>query len=565
MNGLFPLPGTNVTVRRMQLDDSQERVKVELASVQKGGCCPLCGQLSKAIHSTYGRHLKDLPWGGWPVELSLQVHKYFCKNPDCPRRIFTERLPEVTRAYGRQTTRLAQALVRVGLAVGGRMGCRLSQFLGFPTSLAILLAGLRRLVVPTSSRVEILGIDDWAMRKGIRYGTLLVDMVSGRPIELLPSRDTQPVTNWLRMHPEIVVVSRDRAGNYAQAAREAVPQAVQVADRWHLLKNLRDALALVYEHHRRLLSSLSVEPATLNPDTVQRQEELVLLNRLAPAPPPQPPAPRAPRPLNRARLMEQIRAEQWLYWKSQLERVQQLRTQGLSIGAIVRETGLARRTVKKYLLLETYPKRTAPRPGPRVIDPFKPYLQQRIQAGLTAHRQLWQELVEQGFTGSRATAYRYITVYRKQLGVPAMSLPRSIPHITSEFTPRRLAALVLCRPETLSAQQQALIAQANLLHPDIAHATELAQAFATMLRTRANASLDDWIRRVQASPFPALKSFAAGLQRDYAAVKAAFTWEWSNGRVEGHVNRLKFIKRQMFGRAKFDLLRLRVLLTDRVG
>jgi transposase len=161
--------------------------------------------------------------------------------------------------------------------------------------------------------------------------------------------------------------------------------------------------------------------------------------------------------------------------------------------------------------------------------------------------------------------YRYVTVYRKQLGIPAMALPRSIPHITSEFTLRRLAALVLCRPNTLSAQQQALIDQANRLHPDIAHATDLAQAFATLLRTRSSASLDPWIHRVQASPFPALKSFAVGLHRDYAAVKAAFTWEWSNGRVEGHVNRLKFIKRQMFGRAKFDLLRLRVLLTDLVS
>jgi transposase len=260
--------------------------------------------------------------------------------------------------------------------------------------------------------------------------------------------------------------------------------------------------------------------------------------------------------------MEQVRAEHWHYWKGQLEHVQQLRLQGLSIGAIVRETGLARRTVKKYLLLDTYPKRTAPRVGPRLIDPFKPYLQQRIQAGVLSHRQLWQELVDQGFTGSPTTVYRYLAIYRKQLGVPATCLPRSVPHVTYEFTPHRLAALVLCRPETLSAQQQHLISQAGLLHPEIAQATSLALAFATMLRTRAFSQLASWIQQVQASPFVSLKSFVAGIRRDYAAVEAALTLAWSNGRVEGHVNRLKFIKRQMFGRAKFDLLRVRVLLTD---
>ncbi len=560
MDGVFPLPaGKTLAVRQIQIDECDGRVKIEAASIQPGGQCPLCGQESRAVHSTYWRRLRDLPWGGWQVELRLEVHKYFCKNPACRRRIFTERLPEVTRPYGRQTTRLAQAITRLGLAVGGSMGRRISRFLGFPTSIEVLLGAIRRLAVPKCQAVTVLGIDDWAMRKGMRYGTLLVDMVSGRPIELLPSRETEPVSNWLRLHPEIEVVSRDRAGAYAEAVRNAVPQALQVADGWHLLKNLRDALTLAYERHRSLLSELNVEPSLLQPAAAQRQDELALLNQLAPAPPPM------PQPLSRTRLMAQARTEHWHYWKGQLERVHQRRSQGLSIGAIVRETGLARRTVKKYLLLDTYPKRTAPRSSPRLIDPFKPYLQQRIQAGVLSHRQLWDELVSQGFTGSRATVYRHITIYRKQLGIPAACLPRSVPHVTYEFTPRRLAALVLCRPEALSDHQRHLITQAGRLHSDIAHATQLAQDFAAMLRTHALDQLVPWILQVQASSFASLKSFVAGIHRDYAAVCAALSTDFSNGRVEGHVNRLKFIKRQMFGRANFDLLRLRVLLTDIPG
>jgi transposase len=560
MDGVFPLPaGKTLAVRQIQIDESDGRVKIEAQSVQPSGQCPLCGQESRAVHSRYWRRLRDLPWGGWQVELHLEVQKYFCKNPACHRRIFTERLPEVARPYGRQTTRLAQAITRLGLAVGGSMGRRISRFLGFPISIEVLLRAIRRLAVAKCQAVTVLGIDDWAMRKGMRYGTLLVDMVSGRPIELLPSRETEPVANWLRLHPEIEVVSRDRAGAYAEAARNAVPQALQVADGWHLLKNLRDALALAYERHRRLLSTLNVEPTLLQPAAAQRQDELAVLNQLAPAPPP------TSQPLSRTRLMAQARAEHWHYWKGQLERVHQLRRQGLSIGAMVRETGLARRTVKKYLHLDTYPKRTAPRPGPRLIDPFRLYLQQRIQAGVLSHRQLWQELVSQGFTGSQTTVYRYITIYRQQLGIPAACLPRSVPRVTYEFTPRRLAALVLCRPEALSDHQRHLITQAGQLHSDIAQATQLAQDFAAMLRTHALDQLVPWIQRVQAASFASLNSFVAGIHRDYAAVCAALSTDFSNGRAEGHVNRLKFIKRQMFGRAKFDLLRLRVLLTDIPG
>lgn len=557
MDDIFPLPaGKSLAVRQIQIDEADGRVTIEASSIQAGGQCPLCGQESRAVHSTYWRRLRDLPWGSWRVELHLEVHKYFCQNPACHRRIFTERLPEVTRPYGRQTTRLAQAITRLGLAVGGSMGRRISRFLGFPISLEVVLAAIRRLTVPKCATVRVLGIDDWAMRKGLRYGTLCVDMVSGRPIELLPSREAAPVANWLRLHPEIEVVSRDRAGAYAEAVRNAAPQALQVADRWHILKNLRDALTLAYERHRRLLCQLKVEREWLEPSSGQRGEELALLARLAPAPPSK------PQPLSHTRLMGQGRAERWLYWKEQLEYVHRLRNQGLSIGAIVRQTGLARRTVKKYLQLEAYPIRTAPRSGPRLIDPFKSYVQQRFLAGVTSHRQLWRELAAQGFTGGCSTVYRYLAICRKQLGVPTPQLPPSVPHSTYEFTPRRLAAIVLCRPETLSDHQHHLITQASLLHPDIAQATQLAQDFATMLRTRAIDHLVPWIQRVQAAPFASLHSFVAGIHRDYAAVCAALSTDFSNGPTEGHVNRLKFIKRQMFGRAKFDLLRLRVLLTD---
>lgn len=464
------------------------------------------------------------------------------------------------RPYARQTRRLAQAVARLGLAVGGAMGQRLSKFLGFPTSVEVILAHLRKLAAPHQDSIQVLGIDDWAMRKGVRYGTLLVDLKTHQPVDLLPSREVQSVASWLKLQPETVVVSRDRAGSYAEAIRRALPQAVQVADRWHLLKNLKEVLVFIYERHRALLRQVEVVAEVLGAHAAPPPESLKNLKDLDDRP-----CALSPSPPKRHHVLgsaAQGRAERWQYWKSKFEEVHQLRGAGMTIDAIARQAKLARGTVQKYLRLDAYPKRTAPRFGPHLIDSFKPYLQQRLLEGETSHRKLWQELTHQGFTGSRGTVYRYVVSYRHQIGVPAEQLPPSVPNTIVELNPRRLAALVLFRPEALTAVQHEVIVRACALHPELLEATQLAQAFAIMLRTRDASQFAPWIQRVLSSPFEPLKRFVAGIQRDYAAVEAALSLPWSNGIVEGHVNRLKLIKRQMFGRAKFDLLRLRVLLKD---
>ena len=216
--------------------------------------CPCCAQLSHRIHSHYVRTLADLPWQERAVCIRLHARRFFCTNGQCKTRIFTERFPEFVVPYGRRTLALHQALHLIGLALGGRAGARLAQGLKMRVARDSILRALRRWPEETSSYKEssglrVVGIDDWAFRKGQRYGTIFCDLERHRVLDLLDDRNCQSAAAWFRAHPEIQIISRDRGGIYAQAAREGAPQAIQIADRWHLLKNLGDMLQRLIDRH----------------------------------------------------------------------------------------------------------------------------------------------------------------------------------------------------------------------------------------------------------------------------------------------------------------------------
>jgi transposase len=226
-------------------------IHVELRACQAVSLCPSCGNRSSRVHSRYWRTIADLPWEGIPVQISLQARKFFCVDERCTRRIFTEPLPGTVSRYARRSDRVSDALNWVALALGGRAGARLARKLGLLASRTILLHELRRRSNPCArSSPRVLGIDEWAWKKGHRYGTMLCDLEQGRVIDLLPTRDSETVAAWLRQHPSVQVVSRDRAGAFADAIRKGAPNAVQVADRWHLLNNLVNTLLRSLERHR---------------------------------------------------------------------------------------------------------------------------------------------------------------------------------------------------------------------------------------------------------------------------------------------------------------------------
>jgi transposase len=393
--------------------------------------CPCCHRRSSRVHSRYIRCVADLPWHGVAVRLKLHARRFRCLNSLCPQCIFCERLSSVVAHYARQTVRLDAALELIGFTIGGEAGARLARELGFTVSPDTLLRRLHRTSQGWPTTPRIVGVDDFAFRRGQRYGTLLVDLEQRLPIDLLPNREAETLNAWLKADPGIEIITRDRSKTYACAITEGAPTAAQVADRWHLLNNLRETL-----------------------------EKLL---------------------------------------KRQLQQKQQ-----------------------------------------RSIQLFCPSITEDAEAGDYPERSRVRLLPHLLCRRNKKSA--------KRIRPPPIRLP----------TPRQ-AAWMLLQPEKLNDEQRSTMEKLCQLFPRIKRAKELPQEFTRIVRERSLNQFNEWLRAAMQSKLKELVSFARGLSEDYEAVKNALRYKWSNGQLEGQVNRLKFIKRQMYGRAKFDLLRVRVL------
>lgn len=506
-----------------------DRITLVVTSVQSQVRCPLCCQTSQRIHSRYTRTLADLPWSRVAVSLRLHVRKYFCDNPACSRVIFTEPLPSVAARYARKTQRLAAVLEELTWLLGGEGAARVARLIGLTVSPEGLLERLRKRTAHQTARAtpRVLGIDDFAFRKGFRYGTLLVDLERGQPIDLLPDREGASVEKWLREHPGIEVISRDRAMAYAEAVRQAAPQALVVADRFHLLKNLMEALekqvAREYAHVQQILA----------PQRPAAQGE------------------RAPPPARtwQERRSQQSRQKRLACW----QQVQELAQQGLTQEQIAQQTGVEVHTVRRYLRASTFPERRPHACPPGKLTAYQAYLLRRWQEGCHNALQLWRELQEQGFTGGATIVRNYVRAWREPGTDPAVQQARrTLPSV------RSLTWLLVLEKRRTPEQTQMIqtLLQAS---SSLRQSLELVQAFRSLLQRRALDELEGWLQKAQSSGLTDLAVFARGILPDRAAVEAAVCESWSNGATEGQVNRLKFIKRQGYGRASFELLKARVL------
>jgi transposase len=477
------------------------------------------------------------------------VRKFFCANGRCTRRIFTERLVPLVAPWARRTQRLVHWLVHIVVALAGSAGARLSRGLGLAVSRNTLLRLLRRVPLPDVATPQVLGVDDWAVRKGRTYGTVLIDLERHRPLALLPDREAKTMALWLQAHPGVRVITRDRSRAYADGAQQGAPDAIQVADRFHLLQHLAEALDQVFNTHNHALQAvneaLHQAPVTQPDDTVA-----VLV------PPPSPP--------NIAQELAHQRRAQRLALYQQIWALHRQRWPG---HAIATQLGIAKNTVFRYLRTPTFPERK-PRSdrGRSLLTPYTPYLLERWNAGCRDAVRLFRELQQRGYTGSYVTVARYAQRVRQAQGqTPRQRQPRHpLPRVTAPphraLTPRRATWLVRRRPEQRTPAEEHLLAQLTAQDAQLADAIALAQDFAQLVRQRQPAHLDPWLARAAESPLAPLQRFAKGLRDDYDAVRAGVTLPWSNGPVEGHINRLKTLKRQMFGRASLDLLQRRFLL-----
>jgi transposase len=397
----------------------------------------------------------------------------------------------------------------------------------------------------------VLGVDDFALRKRHTYGTILVDLERHQPVALLPERTAETVAQWLREHPGVEVITRDRSSAYAEGARQGAPAATQVADRFHLIQNLAEALTQVFTTHGQALDAVNA---------TGRQQPVPLPDGSVAVPVPPPLTP----PAEEARAAQRAVRRQAVY-----DAVWTLHRQGWSVRAIAGQVGRSDRTIERYLQMPTWPVRQHRRHyGRSIVNPYQAYLLERWNAGCHTAIQLFHEIQLRGYTGSSRRVTAYVSRIRQAQGIPPrrQGLRQTLPVVaeptTAPLTPRRATWLVLRRAERPEAEAQQL-AQLHAQSAEVAEAIDLAQEFATLVRQRQPARLDPWLQRATTSAQEALRRFATGLRDDYAAVKAGMTLPWSNGPVEGHINRLKMLKRQMFGRAHLDLLSRRFVLAPR--
>lgn len=490
----------------------------------------------------------------------MRVRRFFCDNPQCPKRTFAEQLPELVLPRSRRTNRLTSMVTKVGFEVSSESGARILAWFGIEMSPDTLSRLVRGTPEPAVTTPRVLGVDDWAMKKGQSYGTILVDLEEQKVIDLLDDRSSEGLAHWLQKHAGVEIISRDRGLDYYKGATLGAPQAIQVADRWHLLANLRDALECMLTEKPACLQAAAESPELLDrPDkevsacvnVEEEHERSAQLIQLA----------------TEQKLTVADRVKQAHHARKQelFDLVHTLHEQGVSQREIGRQLGMSTNTIAKYIGMEHcsfYPEGV--KRGPSKLDRFLDYLTQRWHAGCHNGTQLWREICAQGFDGSRPLVSRWAAEQRqflppKPTQKQTRSRPRTARPKVKRWSASRTAWLLVKSEDALDLKERNIVERIKATDESVARAYGLAHHFQAMVRQQRPEMLQTWLSDVAASKIAALVSFANGIRQDFEAVRNALTVPWSQGQTEGQVNRLKFIKRQMFGRANFDLLRRRVL------
>ena len=479
------------------------------------GTCPECGAVSGRIHSRYKRRLIDLPAHGRIVEINVETRRFRCVGAACRRRIFVQRLGDaVALPSARRTARMDSIVHRVGLALGGRPGQNLASRLAIPVSKDTLLRTVRRRASRPREPLRAVGIDDWAWRKGCQYGTVICDLERRRIVALLPDRASSTSAAWLRGHPGIEFIARDRGASYADAASKGAPHAIQIADRWHLFENASASFLDVVRQNmhaiRKSSATDSIDPALLS-------------------------------------CAERKRWENFQHRKKTVDAVLQLVERGTPLKQITRRLSLARQTVRRIARgggMEVFRSRVS------ILEPHAGTLDALWTGGCRSGAELWRRLRTQGFQGSLRVVSEWATRRRLDESSNPVGRVRKTP------SARKIARLLTIERDQIPKDHASIMAKIERDVPPLLVARDLVDRFHEIMRQRKAADLGQWIAAAIDSP---LSSFARGIIADCDAVKAAILHSWSNGQTEGQITKLKLVKRQMYGRAKLDLLEARLI------
>jgi transposase len=491
---------------RMRAD--ADEIVITLMMTHPIAQCPNCQQWSSSIHSRYIRHLSDLPWGGVPVRIDLQVRRFRCAAPNCCHHYFTERVPEIAPPYRRYTNRLQDWLSTLALAFGGEPTSGALGNLGIQVSGDTCLRLIRDTPSDASITPRVLGVDDWAQCKGRSYGTILCDLERHCVIELLPDREAKTFSTWLESHPGIEVICRDRASAYTEAARSSAPTAQQVADRFHLLMNLTGVVKKVVERNRRCLrlpiASTLPAPPLLNNNNCDAFVQ-VESSHFAPSLTPH----------------QQLVAERRARRREKYDQVVALHKLGVPGRKIASQLEISRPTVERYLRIGHYPEHARCK---ETIRPYTDYLIQRWEAGAKVAVQLFEEIKQQGYRGS----YKAVTMFVSELKSGDLQLHPELVHTaTSDISPpvpqpkpkiksvapRHVAHLLTKPASDLTAEQQQEVEWLCQSFPDLATAYHLAQEFGKIVRQHLPDQFADWLEKASMSGLTDFRNFVTSLAK----------------------------------------------------
>jgi transposase len=499
-----------------RIESAVDALTIFARPASMSAACPTCGHTSVSVHSRYQRHLSDLPSQGKLVRIRILARRFRCVLNDCRQRIFVERLDvAVTRPFARRTSRLEGLVHHLGLALGGRPGQSFARRLLLPVSKDTLLRVVRRQAGQPSTEPRVIGIDDWAWKRGHRYGTIICDLERRRIIDILPDREAATVAAWLTEHPSITVIARDRGASYKQAATDGLPDALQVADRWHLMENASAAFlnAVRRSMHaiRKAVGVGAVDPASLS--AAERRQH-----------------------------------SGWLLREAENASILALAAQGVAIKEIMRRTDKSRGLVRQVVRgarTDMFRSRMSS------LDPFLTRLETAWAGGCRNGAALWRAMKVIGFTGGLRVVTEWATRKRKEEGTETRDKqPGKIP------SARRIAQMMTTDRDKVSKTVARTVAIIGEAVPDLTTARDLLDRFHRIIQHRKDERLEQWIEEAKLG---LMKSFVSGIVQDEAAVRAALTEPWSNGQTEGQNTKLKLVKRQMYGRAGLDLLKARLL------
>jgi transposase len=534
-------------LKKIESSDSTIRIDATIKSCRSK--CPVCGKYSKRVHDYYFRTISDLPVFQNGTEIHLKTRKFRCGNDRCHRKVFSEQTPAIIR-YARRTKRATKILESFAIELTGRLGSIMSKQLSITVSSSTITRIAHSQQLSDIQQPRVLGVDDWAYRKGVSYGTILIDMETSRPIELLPSRDSQVLKDWLLKYSDVKIITRDRASSYSAAIIEACPNAIQIADRFHLLMNLSDALDAYFKSISKRIRSL-ITVKTNEFLEISERESINIEEET-----------KETQPVTTDQESIATKVDQRL---DTFLKVKELQVKGTPIKRISIDLKMSRNTVRSYFNQESLSPRKSSRSTN--IEVFTNLIVARLNENGYKLIDIFREIKELGYNGGKTQGYYNIKLIKENCNIETIGYPEipqpKIPYI-KPLSSRKLAKYIGFNLTDITDHHERFYLQTLLDNiTELRIVRKLVQIFKTML-ARGCGNIRRWIDFVKHSKYKlaGLKTFARGLLRDIEAVENGINMRWSNGTVEGHVNRIKSIKRQMYGRASFELLRKKVILSQ---